>query len=205
MNNHYPKQQPQGGKSNLPVVLTIVGGVIVLAIIGAICFFKAMDNKEEKAPEQPAKTETVTVITQAAPTAEDVAPTAEDPAPVKEKKEKPKVDNSFDTSHASMIGWRNGKNVLIGDFHFQGADYGFTVTVNYNNGRLSNPRYEAHGYGGTSSLSSARLSDDGETIILEGKASGTKTYIKASMGEGNEFYGKMVRGTHSGTCSMNLQ
>lgn len=102
---------------------------------------------------------------------------------------------------------RNGMNVFYGDFLYKGANYGFTLTFNYSasTGRVSNIYYEADGYGAGSKVASGKVTSDGMTLIIEGKASGTYTLIKASASGSGTLKGKMVRGTHNGTCTMRRQ
>lgn len=101
----------------------------------------------------------------------------------------------------------NGKNVMFGSFLYNGANYGFTLSFNYSSatGKISDIIYEADGYGNGSKISSGKLTSDGTTLIIEGKASGTYTYIKATVKRRGVMKGKMIRGTHNGSCTLTIQ
>lgn len=104
--------------------------------------------------------------------------------------------------------WKDGRNVLIGTFVYQGSKYGFTITLDYHisTGRITNATYEAHGYGKASKLSVATLSSDCTALYLSGQASGTETMIDVTASPGSSTYtGNMIRGDHAGECTLTLQ
>lgn len=125
-----------------------------------------------------AKEETVKEIPAPAPTPKP-APT---PAPV--------VSNSV---------FNNGSNVLNGSFNYQGAEYGFIISFNYNTstGRVSNAVYKATGYGGgsTNKINSMVISGNESSISISGP--GLSINVAGSPGS---YSGSMTRGTHSGSC-----
>lgn len=180
-----PMQRPGDTRRNntLPIVLAVVSGVVILAIIGAICFFhyldktKISDNALEAAATQAVDTRNIQATAPSAPNA--------------------KIGNEV----ASM-GWHEGTNELNGSFYYKGATYGFTITVNYSNGALSNARYRAHGQSGVAKISTARLLNNGTTLEFNG---GTDTYTSINVSYSNGSYkGSMVRGDHNGTCTITL-
>lgn len=112
------------------------------------------------------------------------------------------------TPHATHNVWKDGRNILSGTFIFQGARYGFTVTLNYSSGtgRATDVTYEAAGYGEVSKLSSATISSDGTVLYIRGTASGSTCEISATAHAGSRtFSGDMTRGDHVGTCTMTLK
>lgn len=115
----------------------------------------------------------------------------------------PAMADSYNTANNGI---RNGRNVMFGTFLYKGTDYGFTLSFNYSSasGKISNIVYEADGYGKGSRIASGKLTSDGSTLIIEGTASGTYTYIKASVKRKGIFKGKMIRGTHNGSCTLVL-
>lgn len=119
----------------------------------------------------------------------------------------PSVDAAPTVIYKGSSTLQNGKNVFFGTFLYNGAKYGFTLSMNYSasTGKISNIIYEADGYGSGSKISSGKITSDGNTLIIEGKASGTYCYIKASRKSASIFKGKMIRGNHSGTCTLVLQ
>jgi len=104
--------------------------------------------------------------------------------------------------------WREGHNKLIGTFIYEGAKYGFTLTLDYSSatGRVTNTTFEAHSYGGASRIKTAVLSGDGTVLNVSGTASGTKTVIDVKAAPGSPtFTGTMTRGDHNGSCTLTLQ
>ena len=98
----------------------------------------------------------------------------------------------------------DGYNVLNGSFNYQGAEYGFIVTFNYDSatGKVSNAMYEATGYGGggaKNKINSMTISNDDRKISITGPG------LKISASGSNGYYsGSMKRGTHGGTCTMSI-
>lgn len=104
----------------------------------------------------------------------------------------------------------DGTNFMSGTFNYAGAKYGFSVTFRYDaaTGKASDATYEADGYGSTYPLSTINVSSDRSNvyITLRGNAAGANTQINVSAEIGNpRFTGNMIRGTHSGTCTLMLQ
>lgn len=126
--------------------------------------------------------------------------------PKKEVKKKEVVeddDDDYEPVHRSSL-FSDGYNSMSGSFHFQGADYGFIITFNYNSrtGKVSGASYEATGYGGGGSknkINSMTITND-RSISIKGPG----LSIKAS-GSGNGYFsGSMTRGNHTGTCSLSI-
>ena len=96
----------------------------------------------------------------------------------------------------------DGRNVMSGEFHYAGADYGFELVFDYDSatGSVTNATYEATAYPGKSKMNDVRFS--GNTITV----SSSNTFIQASAHPGSSVYeGEMTRGDNVGTCTLVLK
>lgn len=183
------------------MIILVAGGVLLVAGLCALAYV-LMSGKGEKDPgsegplleQQPA----------------DAMP-AEVAVPEEGQTAEPAVTHTADGPRvASKAGtpWREGHNVLVGSFSYEGSKYGFTVTLDYSSatGRVSNATYEAHGYGKASPVSTAVLSNDGSVLYLKGKASGQELKIDVTAPKGSgTFSGTYQHGSHSSGCTLTIQ
>lgn len=116
----------------------------------------------------------------------------------------PKYETTTDVATKNGL-WVEGWNVLHGTFHFNGADYGFTLRVDYDaaNKRLRSAIYAADN--STNNIPINRevyLSPDGTRLTIIGD----NTYIQATGSAKTGMYrGSMTRGEHYGTCTIQLR
>ena len=119
-----------------------------------------------------------------------------------EQTKKESISNSVPEPRINSV-FEDGYNVLYGSFNYKGAEYGFTVSFNYNTstGKVRNAVYYAdyNTSGAKNPINSMIISANEKSITI----SGPKLSIKAS-GSGGYYSGKMTRGDHSGTCTMSL-
>lgn len=181
------------------LVIWIIGGILLLLGAAAIAYV-FIAGKDDKAASDK----------KYAYDMKDAAP-AEEPAetdiPAEEAYERRPADGPKVASKAGTP-WREGHNVLVGSFSYEGSKYGFTVTLDYSSatGRVTNATYEAHGYGKPAAIATAVLSNDGSVLYLKGNVSGNdlKIDVAAPKGSGT-FAGTYMHGSHSGGCTLTIQ
>lgn len=112
--------------------------------------------------------------------------------------------------HSSDMGmWQNGANIFSGTFRFNGADYEFSLKVNYDaaSGRITGAEY-APAYTGkfTKIKGSMSLTSDGSGLVIDGTGSdGGPTVFRVYGNPDTGVYsGDMTRNTHVGTCTLRL-
>lgn len=195
----------KSNKSKAPVVTgIIVGAVVLLAIVGSAVGYFIYKSYHRASSGAITKTENVEKphmhtdknISQDNTKWEDVEASSQNsPKP---------------TASSPLNILNDGRNIMSGTFNFRDSKYGFTVTFYYDSatGKPSDATYEADDYGKTYPLSKIQFSSDGSRmyITLSGVAGGTDTEINVSSEIDNpRFTGTMMRGTHSGTCTLILQ
>lgn len=107
-----------------------------------------------------------------------------------------------ETSTAGNSGLQDGLNTFSGQFMYNGVEYGFRLTLNYDSstGTVSDAIYEPTDYYGPTKLTDASFS--GNTLCVSDKS----TNINAFAAPGsNVFEGTMIKGKHAGTCRLVLQ
>lgn len=120
---------------------------------------------------------------------------------VVDSREQSKPENTtINTTEKSLL--HNGLNTFSGRFRYNGVDYGFILTLNYNSSTkvITDATYEPTSYYGPLKLTNASIS--GNILYL----SNSSTNITVSSANGsNVFERTMRRGDHDGTCRLVLQ
>lgn len=195
-----PGNYPQPGGDSKPqsntIRIVIIIGVVVIVLaalgIGGFILFNQLNKPEKVELVDENFNDNTYEVEHKAPASDAAEASEKQPAPKKTK-----------AASNSVYDWSNGKQVLSGDFIWEGSRYPFEITFNYYDGDISNVTFEAMGYGGVSSVSYGSVSADGSTLTFKGKASGTSLNITASWDSSSQtFSGSMIRGDHYGSCEM---
>lgn len=183
------------------LVIWIIGGVLLLLGAGAVTYV-FLSGKSDKADPDMKYAYDMKEATPAEEPVETDIPAEEAGAYEHRPADGPRVASKAGTP------WREGHNVLVGSFSYEGSKYGFTVTMDYSSatGRVSNATYEAHGNGKQAGVSTVVLSNDGSVLYLKGQVAGKalKIDVTAPKGSGT-FSGTYVHGSHSGGCTLTIQ
>lgn len=190
-NYGYNNGYNQGGYNNMPprkngsstaLIIGIIAGVVLCGVVFLIVYLVKQNQKMEEKLE-----------------AVEMKHNHEDNDDVKV----PQAGEAKESAKAVSSGvLKSGSNYMKGSFNYAGANYGFSLSFNYNpsTGQASGGRYEADGYGGSTKVS-VSVTNGGRNIV----ASGNSTYINISAPAGSTVYsGSMTRGTHSGSCRVTL-
>lgn len=117
-----------------------------------------------------------------------------------EKKEDKTSKKNKTSKKSSNSYFNDGYNKLEGKFNYQGSDYGFSVSFDYDTSThiVTNAIYKTVNGAGMK-ISSMRISSNERTLSIYGN----KLEIEAT-GSPGSYSGDMIRGDHIGTCRLTL-
>ena len=111
---------------------------------------------------------------------------------------------AFNQANVHDVELQDGENNLSGIFYFDGAQYGFTISLNLDKKTnvLNNAFYKPDGYLKPAEIEQAIISDS--SLVFSGLTFNTELYINAIKTAPDTFEGKMVRGKNNGSCRISI-
>ena len=210
-------------KNNMMMIITIVIGTAIVIFLAIIAYLLYTGNlgSNSNASDSAADTENVSLETTGSST--------NYPSPYSTAEPEIQTQNEVSDDGTSLMDqinakaekeipeyrvpdmgrWHNGANIFSGTFHFNGADYEFSLKVNYDEatGRITGAEY-APAYTGkfTKIKGDVSLTSDGRMLFIDGTGSDggpTKFSLQGDPSTG-VYSGDMTRNTHVGTCTLRL-